>query len=321
MLINCVAYKDGQRLADLDLAQVSLYLARGDCFVWVALKDPDPDELAVTQAQFSLPELAVEDARNGHQRPKLEEYGNVVFAVLQLLEIVDGAISVGEVDIFVSERFVVSVRSNSHQNLLGVRQRCESEPDLLRLGAGFVLYSIMDIVVDRYFPLLDAIESELDEIELQIFDRRQPRQSIERLYELKRKTMILRHAALPMLEFVGKLHGGRVPPVCAQYQDYFRDIHDHLNRIITTLDGVRDTITTAIQVNLSIVTIDESEVTKKLAAWASIFGASTALAGVWGMNFEHMPELKWEWGYPVAIATIVAVSAALYWRFRRAGWI
>jgi magnesium transporter len=321
MLINCVAYKDGRKLADVDVSGISDYLERRDCFVWVALKDATEEEIAAMQTEFDLPELAVEDVRNGHQRPKVEEYGSIVFAVMQLVEPIGDELSVGEVGLFVSDRFVLSIRSRSQQNFLGVRARCESEPELLAQGPGFVFYAIMDIIVDRYFPLLDAIETELDAIEMGIFARDQARQSIERLYELKRKTMTLRHAALPMLEFVGKLHGGRVPRVCANYQDYFRDIHDHLSRIIATLDGVRDTITTAIQVNLSMVTIEESEVTKKLAAWASIFAASTALAGIWGMNFEHMPELKWVWGYPAALGVIGTVSAFLFYRFRRAGWL
>jgi magnesium transporter len=227
----------------------------------------------------------------------------------------------GEVAIFVGHNFVLSVRNGSKQHFLGVRERCEREPELLRHGAGFVFYALMDAVVDRYFPLLDAIETELDGIEAQIFERGSARWNIERLYALKRRATVLRHAVAPLLEVLGKLHGGRVPAVCAQTQEYFRDVHDHLARINTAIDAIRETIGTAIQVNLSMVTIEESETTKRLAAWAAIFAVSTALAGIWGMNFEHMPELKWTYGYPLALALIASAAGTLYWRFRRTGWL
>jgi len=321
MLINCVVYERGHKVADVAPEEIAQHLLVDDRFVWVALKDPSDEELEQLRTQFSLHPLAVEDARVGHQRPKVEEYGSTLFSVIHLLELVDGDISVGEVDVFVDRRFVLSVRSKSDQNFLGVRQRCESEPELLRQGSGFVFYAILDVVVDRYFQLLEHLETELEAIESQIFTRNAARQNIERLYNLKRKTMIVRHAALPMLEFIGKLYGGRVPPVCQNSQEYFRDVHDHLARIVSTIDGIREAAATAIQVNLSMVAIEESEVTKKLAAWASIFAASTALAGIWGMNFEHMPELKWMWGYPFALCVIVCVSALLFYRFRRAGWL
>jgi len=321
MIINCVAYDNGRKLADIPVDDISDWLRRPDCFVWVALRDPSAEELAQMQQEFGLHELAVEDARKGHQRPKIEEYGDTLFVVLHLLEPGEDTVQVGEVAIFVGHNFVLSVRTRSSQGFLGVRERCEREPLLLRHGAGFVLYALMDAVVDRYFPLLDAFESELDEIEGQIFERGAARGNIERLYALKRRTSLLRHAAGPLLEVAGKLHGGRVPEVCTGAQEYFRDVHDHLARIQGGIDAVRDTIGTAIQVNLSMVTIEESETTKRLAAWAAIFAVSTALAGIWGMNFEHMPELKWAFGYPMALAVIFSAGAVLYWRFRKTGWL
>lgn len=321
MLINCIAYDNGQRIARLEPAEISDYLGRPEGFVWVALKDATEAELALMQEEFSLHPLAVEDARHGHQRPKLEEYGDTLFCVVHLLEHNDDEIRVGEVDIFVHPDFVLSVRSKSHLDFLGVRERCEREPEMLKQGAGFVFYALLDHVVDSYFPMLEQLEAELEQIESTIFEKNTARQSIERLYALKRKTMTVRHAVMPTLEFMGKLHGGRVPPVCQSSQEYFRDVSDHLVRIATRLDTIREAISTAIQVNLAMVGIEESEITKKLAAWASIFAASTALAGIWGMNFEFMPELGWRWGYPMAIGIIVTVSAILFRRFRRAGWL
>jgi magnesium transporter len=276
------------------------------------------------QQEFGLHELAVEDARNGHQRPKIEEYGDSLFVVLHLVELAAGSpdgLNLGEVDIFVGRNYILSVRNRSRQGFLGVRERAEREPELLRIGAGFVLYALMDAVVDRYFPIIDQLESELESIESRIFDKGSARSNVETLYDLKRRVMVLKHAVAPLLEAASKLHGGRVPVVCAGAQHYFRDVVDHLMRINSSIDSIRDTIGTAIQVNLSMVTIEDTEVTKRLAAWASIFAVCTAFAGIWGMNFEHMPELKWHYGYPAALLLIVTSCGILYRKFRRAGWL
>ena len=322
MLINCVAYRQGTKLADLPVEQISDYLARPDCFVWVALRDASDDELARMQEEFGLHDLAVEDARHGHQRPKIEEYGHTVFAVLHLVEYTPtDELMQGEVHVFAGPNFVLSVRNRSTQGFLGVRERCEREPELLQQGSSFVLYALMDAVVDRYFPLVDAMETELETIEGQIFDRGAGRANIERLYELKHKVTALRHAVSPLLDAVGKLYGGRVPAVCQASTEYFRDIADHLARLQTSIDTIRDTIGTAIQVNLSMVTIEESEVTKRLAAWAGIFAVATFFVGVWGMNFDFMPELRSPWGYPIALAVIAATCGLMFWRFRRVGWL
>lgn len=328
MLINCVAYEDGAKLADIPVADISDYMARPNCFVWVALSDPSPEELDELKGEFGLHELAVEDARHGHQRPKIEEYGNSLFVVMHLVEPVTGGethgLNVGEVDVFVGRNYVLSVRSRSKAGFLGVRERCEREPELLRNGSGFVLYALMDAVVDRYFPVLDTLEVELEAVERQIFNQQQHQQarsSIQHLYELKQRVMVLKHAVAPLLEGAGKLHGGRVPQICVGSQDYFRDVMDHLGRINGSIESMRDTISTAIHVNLSMVTIEDGEVTKRLAAWAAIFAVCTAFAGIWGMNFEAMPELKWRYGYGAALGLIVGTCSYLYYRFRKAGWL
>lgn len=321
MLINCVAYQNGKKLDDITIEAISDYVHRPDCFVWVALRDATHEELVKMQEEFDLHPLAVEDAHHGHQRPKIDEYGNSIFAVLHMLEMVGTDLTVGEVDVFVGTNYVLSVRNRSQRNFLGVRERCEREPDLLSHGSGFVLYALMDAVVDGYFPIIDELEVELEEIEARIFAPGSARSNIEQLYELKRKVMTLRHAVTPLMEASGKLLGGRVPAICANSQDYFRDVYDHLARINASIESVRETISTAISVNLSMVTIEESEVAKKLAAWAGIFGMATVFVGVWGMNFKHMPELEWEFGYPLALATMSAGCYALYFKFKRVGWL
>ncbi len=325
MLINCVAYQNGSKLGDIPVAEISEYVTRPECFVWVALFEPTEDEIDEMAKEFDLHPLAVEDAHKGHQRPKIEEYDDSLFVVLQTLEpvseAVDAALTDGEVAIFVGRNYVLSVRHRTQKGFNDVRARCEREPELLRHGSGFVLYALMDTVVDRYFPILDAMESELEQIEENIFVRNAARSNIESLYALKQKLMLLKHAIDPLMEATGKLYGGRVPQVCAGMGEYFRDVYDHLHRIHATIEGIRDMLTTAIQVNLGMISLAESEVTKKLAAWAAIIAVPTMVAGIYGMNFEHMPELKWTFGYPLAIATMVAVDVYLYVRFKKTRWL
>jgi len=321
MLVNCAVYQDGKKLADITTREIKSYLSRPDCFIWVALRDADAAQLAEMQEEFGLHALAVEDAHHGHQRPKIEEYGDSLFAVLHTVEVAGDELKVGEMDVFVGRNYVLSVRNHAERGFQEVRARCEREPELLQHGSGYVLYALMDAVVDRYAPVLDAVETELEALEEEIFSGKSPRENIEAMYYVKQKLMILKHAVAPLLEASGRLYGGRVPQVCAGMGDYFRDVYDHLFRLNQTLDTLRDTVTTAIQVNLAMITIGESENTKRLAAYAALVAVPTMIAGVYGMNFEHMPELKWVWGYPVTIAVMVALDTYLFVRFRKSGWL
>ena len=321
MLINCVAYQDGRKLADIPVSEIHNYVSRADCFVWVALRDPDEDELEAMQSQFGLHDLAVEDAHHGHQRPKIEEYGQSLFAVLHMVENGREELTVGEVGIFAGANYVLSVRSGAEHGFVEVRKRCEEEPELLRHGAGYVLYALMDSVVDRYFPVLDAIETELEKVEQRIFAHQTERASIETLYNIKQKLMTLKHATEPLLEATGRLHGGRVPQLCLDLQDYFRDISDHLVRLNQSIDSLRDMVTTAISVTLSLITLQENETTKRLAAYGALVAVPTMIAGVYGMNFQYMPELQWVHGYPVTLAIMGLLDGYLFCRFRRAKWL
>jgi len=323
MLVNCVVYEEGQRLADIPISDISAYLKRRSCFVWVALKDPEPGELEALQEEFGLHELAIEDTQHGHQRPKLEEYGVSLFVVLRMVEWAGAGdeLQTGEVAVFVGPQYVISVRREAQHGFTEVRRRCEQEPELLRHGPAYVLYALMDTVVDRYFPVLDRVTEEIEEIEERIFSGDTSRAQIEALYTLKRKLLVLDHATGPLLEVAGKLHGGRVPPICAGLHDYFRDVYDHLLRLKQSIDNLRDMVTTAASMNLSLITISESEVTKRLAAYAALVAVPTMVAGVYGMNFEHMPELKWLWGYPMALGLMAGIDAYLWFRFRKSGWL
>jgi magnesium transporter len=323
MLINCVAYENGHKLADIGINEISDHLARHDRFVWVSMRDVSDAELAEMKQEFNLHELAVEDASHGHQRPKIEEYGDSLFVVLHIIELApDDSMQMGELCIFVGANYLLSVRNRSRQNYLGVRTRCERTPHLLKHGSGFVLYALMDAIVDQYFPIVQEFESRLEIIEGQIFGAgNQARDNIQQLYGLKQEVMVLRHAVVPLLESVAKLGGGRPPKPCEGMQEYFRDVSDHLTRINSSIETIRETITTAIQVNLAMVAIEEGEVNKRLAAWAGIFAVATAFAGIWGMNFQHMPELQWRYGYPAALSVITAICFILYRRFKKAGWL
>jgi magnesium transporter len=322
MLVNCVAYQNGRRLADIEKHEISNYLARPGCFVWVALRDTTEAELAEMQEEFDLHPLAVEDARHGHQRPKIEEYGGSLFAVMNTIEVEGEDLRAGEIHVFAGSNYVLSVRHRTERGFQDVRTRAEREPELLKHGSGYVLYALMDAIVDRYFPVLDAVEMELEKLEGRLFTPgASPRENIESLYYVKQKLTTMKHATAPLQENAGKLYGGRVPSVCTGLGEYFRDVYDHLVRINQSIDAARETVNTAIQVALAMVATGQGEITRRLAAYAALVAVPTMIAGIYGMNFRHMPELAWELGYPVAIGLMVVIDVFLFTRFRKAGWI
>jgi len=322
MLVNCVVYESGKKLADIEKHEISNYLARPGCFIWVALRDTTDAELAEMQEEFGLHPLAVEDARHGHQRPKIEEYGDSLFVVLNTIEVEGDELRAGEIHVFAGRNYVLSVRHRTERGFQDVRARAEREPELLKHGSGYVLYALMDAVVDRYFPVLDAVEMELEKLEGRLFTPgASPRENIESLYYVKQKLTTMKHATSPLQEQAGKLYGGRVPSVCGGLGEYFRDVYDHLVRINQSIDAARETVNTAIQVALAMVATGQGEITRRLAAYAALVAVPTMIAGIYGMNFRHMPELSWELGYPLTVATMAIIDAVLFWRFRKAGWI
>jgi magnesium transporter len=238
-----------------------------------------------------------------------------------MIEMAGDQLQTGEVAIFAGERYILSVRHSAEHGFVDVRRRAEQEPELLSHGSAYVLYALMDTVVDRYFPVIDSLSEEIESIERNIFGDQTTRATIEALYALKQKLMIVKHAAGPLLEATGKLYGGRVPQLCSGLQDYFRDVHDHLVRLNQSIDNLRDMVTTATSVNLALISLQETEVTKRLAAYAALVAVPTMIAGVYGMNFEHMPELEWTFGYPLSIALMAVIDGYLFYRFRKAKWL
>ncbi|MBB2929331.1 magnesium/cobalt transporter CorA [Paraburkholderia silvatlantica] len=325
MLINCVAYQGGKKLADVTVEAISDYLAKPECFVWIALKDPDAGEMAAMKEEFGLHALAIEDVMNGNQRPKIEEYGDTLFCVLHTLELDDdGEVITGQVNIFAGPNFVLSVRHRAQQGFTDVRARCEREPELLREGSGFVLYALMDSVVDRYAPVLETLSSEIEELEDRIFEKHDlagSRAIIEDLYSLKRRLVIIAHHVTPLVDPVGKLIGGRIPQICVGMQAYYRDVYDHLQRVSNMIDARREMIVTAIQVNLGMISLAENEVTKRLGSFAALFAVPTMIAGIYGMNFEHIPELHFRFGYQICLAAMLVLDLFLFFLFRRINWL
>jgi magnesium transporter len=321
MLVNCAAYQNGLKVGDIALSDISEYVRMPGCFVWVAVKDPGGEELAELQEEFGLHDLAVEDAHHGHQRPKVEEYGKSLFMVLPIVELTGKELHSGELAIFAGDNYVLSVRHRAEQGFAAVRRRVEAEPELLRHGSGYVLYALMDTVVDRYFPVVDELSSNLEDIENRIFADQPTRSTIEALYLLKQKLAMVQHGVGPLLEAADKLYGGRVPRLCVPLQDYFRDVHDHLTRLNQAIDTLRDTSNTATSTSLALITLQESEVTKRLAAYGALVAVPTLIAGVYGMNFDLMPELRSPFGYPVTLIVMALIDGYLFYRFRRARWL
>jgi magnesium transporter len=333
-VVNCAAYAGGQRVADLELDDLGEALATPDRFVWVGLHEPDEALLKRMQTTFGLHDLAVEDAFRAHQRPKLERYGQALFLVLRTAQlarpdpdaesaVVDGRrrIEFGETHLFVGPRYVVSVRHGPSLSYTGVRAHCEATPHLLAKGPGFVLYALLDFVVDQYFPIVEGLEDDMDALEDELFTATSRRETTARIYRLKRDLLEVKHAVSPLVEVCNRLtrHDLELIPEDARF--YFRDVHDHVMRINELVDTQRELLTTALEANLSLMSVAQSEVQRRLAAWAAIIAVPTMIAGVYGMNFELMPELRWAWGYPFALGAMGAVCGSLYFYFRRTGWL
>jgi magnesium transporter len=321
MLVNCSIYKKGLKLRDLSIAEISDAIQEPGVFVWVALTDPSEAEILLMKEEFSLHHLAVEDAIHGSQRSKIEEYGETLFAVLRAPKKINNELEWGDVSLFVGDKFVLSIRKNLEKGFADVRERCEREPHLLSIGAGFVFYAIIDNVVDRYFPIVDLLETRLDEIEDDIFKMESAKAQIESIYLLKERIMALKHTVKPLLEAIDKLHGGRVPKVCAGTQEYFRDVYDHLFRLEQSIENIREMLVMAIQVNLALISLNETKVSKRLASWAALLAIPTMIAGIYGMNFKHMPELESELAYPIVLLVMALIDLYLAYRFKKAGWI
>jgi magnesium transporter len=322
MVVNCAAYdREGRRLPDLTLDRISDVLAEPDTFVWVGVHEPDEVLLEKLQEEFDLHDLAVEDAHKAHQRPKIEAYGDSLFIAVHTAQQVKCNLAFGETHVFMGRRYLLTVRHGASLSYQAARQRAEREPEMLALGPSYALYTVLDFVVDNFLPITQAFREELEELEEAIFHQEFNRRTIQRLYELKKELVTLRLAIAPMQDILNqlmRLHPGLVRD---EVRVFFRDVFDHATRVKEACDTMGEMLSAAMSVNLAMVSVGQNEVVKKLAGWAGIIAFPTLIASIYGMNFERMPELGWTFGYPLALGAMFGVSALLYWRLKKSGWL
>jgi magnesium transporter len=320
-VVASVAYRDGRSLGRVELEDVSEVVGQPNTFIWMGLHEPEPALLKEVQAEFGLHELAVEDASKAHQRPKLEAYGDSLFIVVKTAQIVDADIVYGETHFFIGPHFLVSIRHGCSQGYLGVRNRCEEHPDMLAKGSGYALYALMDFIVDNYQPVVARFEDEFDDLESTIFRGEFDQHTIERLYGLKTRLLQLRNAAVPIEDICMRLMRFHPELIPKDLRAYFRDVHDHVVRVTETIDSLREMLTNAMQVNLALVSVRQNEVVKGLAGWGAILAIPTVTFSLYGMNFRVMPELQWQFGYPVTIGATLVACVLLHRKLKRAGWL
>ncbi|MBH1984086.1 MAG: magnesium and cobalt transport protein CorA [Burkholderiales bacterium] len=320
-VVNCEAYRDGRKIAHFDIDKVGDFLGDPDCFVWIGLAGPDSIAMQALQSAFGLHELAVEDAQGAHERPKLEEYGDTLFMVMHTATLDGGAIIYGETHVFLGPRFIITVRHGASAGYAKLRERKESVPEKLASGPGYVLYSIIDFIVDQYQPCIDHLQSRFQHYELQLFQPSLSEDKLQDFYQLKTELLKLDAAVNPLHDICTQLirfHGDIVPK---ENRIYYRDILDHVKRVTHTAGQMRELVNSAMQVALGQISIRQNEVVKRLAAWAAILAVPTMVFSLYGMNFEFMPELKWRGSYPAVIVVIIAGCYWLHRRLKREGWL
>jgi magnesium transporter len=322
-VIDAAAYSDGMRVASIGVDHLREALQRDDQFVWLGLYEPDQELLRHIQQQCGLHDLAVEDAYKAHQRPKLEVYGNSLFVVLRTAHRSGQthAVEFGETHIFVGRNYIVTVRHGSLRPYIGVRHRCETTPHLLAKGPGYVLYSLMDFVVDQYLPVVQQLEEDVQELEEIVFDPEGRGNATVRAYQLKRTALELRRAVSPLVDVCNRLMRFDLPLIPDDTRPYFRDVYDHVLRVNEIVDMQRELLTTALEAHLALVSVSQNEHMKRITAWAAMIAIPTMIAGIYGMNFSYMPELHWQYGYYVSLGAMAVACLGLYWGFRRSGWL
>ena len=322
MIVDCAVYVDGCRrggtLALEDAYEASL---REGAFVWIGLHEPSTEEVDSVRREFDLHELAVEDAIKAHQRPKLEVYGESLFLVLKTARYLEAeeTVEFGEIPVFIGDGFIVTVR-HGETALHDVRLRMEERPDLLRCGPGAALYAIVDRIVDDYAPVTAGLDRDIREVEGEVFSHLRSNPA-ERIYKLKREVLELHDAVAPLVGPVDRLARGHHELIHEDVRAYFRDVHDHLLRVVAEVESFRDLLTSVLTANLTQVSVRQNEDVRRISAWAAMIAVPTMIAGIYGMNFTHMPELDTRFGYPIVLGVIVVACASLYAYFRRIGWL
>lgn len=319
-VVAAVVYRNGHRVRPAALSEGGLKLARGE-FVWIGLLEPKEPELRTLQRRFGLHPLAVEDALSAHQLPKVEVYGGELFVVARTAQMVEGRIQYGETHVFLGPNHIVTVRHGSARAHTEVRAQLELSPALLKHGPDYVLHAILDFVVDGYRPIVDEIEEAVLLMEQQALDAFLSRDEIRRLFQLRRELLRFERILGPMEEVAGRLERLDLPGIDAEVRPYFRDIRDHVRRVSVRVGALRETLASVFEVANLLEQQRQGVITRRLASWAAILAVPTAIAGIYGMNFEFMPELRWRYGYFAILAVIAAICAGLYLAFKRSKWL
>jgi magnesium transporter len=323
VIVECAVYEDGNRRPGaLELSDACEAGQEPGAFVWIDLFEPTPDEFGAIRAEFGLHPLAIEDALEAHERPKLERFDDVAFLVLKTAHYDDPTedITFGEVMIFAGGGFVITVRHGTTTDLGPLRERLENQPDRLRHGPLGVVHAVVDQVVDDYEPVVEGLQEDIDQVEEGLFAAG-GNGATRRIYALGREVIEFSRAVQPLVEPVRRLAEGAIPGADDELVRYFRDVHDHVARVDSWVSSQRELLSNLLQANLTQVSIVQNEDMRKISAWVAIVAVPTAIAGIYGMNFRHMPELKWELGYPSVLLAIALICTYLYTRFKKAGWL
>jgi magnesium transporter len=326
VIVDSAVYRQGQRIVDdippIELGRLRKLATEPGDFVWVGLHEPSEEELATIEEEFGLHPLAVEDAFMAHQRPKLERYEDTLFLTLKSLWYVDAddAVETGEINMFVGQDFVITVRHGSGSELHSARRDLEAKSAVLTHGPSAVVYAVCDRVVDGYLSVMSSLEEDVDEVETSVFSPQRTNDSV-RIYTLKRELAEARRAVFPLRDPMRRFATGAVPGIDEASAPFFRDVLDHLNRASETVDGLDQLLSTAFDAHLAQISVQQNEDMRKISAGAAIVVVPTLIAGVYGMNFRHMPELSWTYGYPYAIALMAGTVFVLWVWFKRSGWL
>ncbi|WP_083637299.1 magnesium and cobalt transport protein CorA [Pararhizobium arenae] len=320
-VIAAAVYQNGKRICDIPISDAHLWRDKENTVIWIGLHEPDSLLLDEVKREFDLHPLAIEDANHAHQRPKLEIYGEAMFVVARTAHMMDSEIVFGETHLFVGRGYVVSVRHGPSTSYNLVRQRCEASPTALAHGENYILYSILDFIVDNYMPVIETIQEEVEELEERVLRDRLDKKDVERLYLLRRSLLRLRNAVVPLVDVCRSHEHLDLPGMDAMLHALFRDVTDHVRRVQEDIDSLREVLAFTFEASLMIGQSEQTEITRKLASWAAILAVPTAIAGIYGMNFAEMPELQMRYGYFVVLAVIFTICLGLYRFFKKARWI
>ena len=320
-IVNCVAYQNGKRLEAFPIDDISEIIKEPDIFLWIGLYEPDNALLDKMQEEFGLHELAMEDARAAHQRPKLETYGESIFIVVKTATLVENKIVFGETHFFAGKNYLITLRHGISKSHSSIRANCENHPQKLALGTGYALYALLDAIVDNYLLALTELHTQFTQLEADIFDDSMSTDTLQRIYSIKRELMLLRDAAQPFVDICHELMRFHEDVIPKSIRVYLRDVQDHARRVMESCDNMREMLVSAMQINLAMVSIGQNDVVKQLAGWGAILAIPTVVFSLYGMNFEYMPELKWHYSYFAVVGSTVVACIGLRRKLKKANWL